>query len=526
MHDPTNEQQAILDCFAHTKQNIIIDARAGCAKTTTLEMLGQCMVAQRDESPVLALAFNVRIKEELEKRFPKNVSVMTMNGLGHRAWGKAIGKRLTLEEKKLGSIITGLFREHDVQGPSELWDSCRRLAQSAMMRGVVPRQFPNKSLLPDSEETYYDIAEAEWLEVTPIIVDIARAAVLENVKQAFSGVISYDDQIYMSALFNGVFPRFPLLLVDEAQDLSPLNHIQVRKAAGERLVVVGDKLQSIYAFRGADTDSFGKLQALRPEETWTHLPLHTTFRCPHKVVERQQEHAPGFVAFPSNEEGRVVHLRGDPNYGEDGWNWRQLEVLIGQLPAKGAPPTIAVICRNNAPLLGMAFRLIRQGVGCKMLGRDIGKGLIVLAKKLVPLDDIPATECARLIEEWRQGQISVLMANGKEEKIAGVEDRAACLQAVIESGAHDAGEVRQRLESLFARNVGQVTLSTIHRVKGFEYDLVLHLDPWRIPSRHAREHAEKGNHALLQQEMNLRYVGETRTKHTLVMASLENFVVA
>ena len=45
---------------------------------------------------------------------------------------------------------------------------------------------------------------------------------------------------------------------------------------------------------------------------------------------------------------------------------------------------VAVLCRNNAPLLSMAFKLLRRGIGVKMLGRDIGKGLVPLAKKLFP----------------------------------------------------------------------------------------------------------------------------------------------
>jgi hypothetical protein len=45
----------------------------------------------------------------------------------------------------------------------------------------------------------------------------------------------------------------------------------------------------------------------------------------------------------------------------------------------------------------------------------------------------------------------------------------------------------------------------------------VHLDPWRIPSRYAKTPAE------IEQEHNLQYVLETRTKHTLILANVKDF---
>ena len=56
-----------------------------------------------------------------------------------------------------------------------------------------------------------------------------------------------------------------------------------------------------------------------------------------------------------------------------------------------------------------------------------------------------------------------------------------------------------------------------------ECDLVVHLDPWRLPSKHARKAADRGDMSQLQQEMNLKYVIETRAKETLIQATVEDF---
>ena len=60
-------------------------------------------------------------------------------------------------------------------------------------------------------------------------------------------------------MLGGRWPQFPVVFLDEAQDLSAMNH----KMAGlvlrpeGRLVVVGDKKQAIYAWRGASGNSLG-----------------------------------------------------------------------------------------------------------------------------------------------------------------------------------------------------------------------------------------------------------------------------
>ncbi len=146
-----------------------------------------------------------------------------------------------------------------------------------------------------------------------------------------------------------------------------------------------------------------------------------------------------------------------------------------------------------------------------------------MSKKIVPEDGTGRDLCAGLIQAWMESECSLAQANKHEEKVAGITDRGECLLAVIDSGCRDAGELRQMLSKLFAREAGQVILSSGHRAKGLESDVVIHLDPFRIPSRFAREAAKHGDDRQLKQENNLRYVIETRTKHTFIEANLEDF---
>ena len=522
-HSPTPEQQAVID-QARSPESLMIQAYAGCAKSTTLEML-----AQRVNVPSLALAFNRRIADELRPRLPGTFEVKTLNGLGHGAWSRALRGSITnvkLDDRKLGRLVTEIAKR---QGAGRLnplqWDQARSLTSGAMQAGLSPGD-EGEPLVEDSEASWQDIALDQGIsrDDFPLAYGLAREVLRESIVEARSGIISFDDQVYCPTILGGSWPRFPLVAVDEAQDLSPLNHRMLELCCSGRLVAVGDERQAIYAFRGADSESMRNLRGLRP--SWTDLPLRVTFRCPKAIVARQQRHAPGFEAWSGNKAGSFTEAPRLAEESEDavqasGWGWGWLEAEAARLDMER--PSLAVLCRNNAPLLSLAFKLIRQGVGVVMPGRDLGKGLGQLVRKLAP-EDCQLAELLARLEAWEHREIGNLIAQGREDRIDSVQDRAECLRAVAEGAeARTRDDLLAGLERIFVNERGRVTLSSGHRAKGLEWDLVVHLDPFRIPSKQARNVAAAGDSRALRQELNLKYVIETRTRDTLINARLEDF---
>lgn len=509
MHTPTPEQDAILQAVRETKTSIMIQAMAGCAKTTTLEMISKITPLK----PSLALAFNVKIKKELERRFPKHYTVLTMNGLGHRAWARTIGRQPSVEPDKVYKTIKGLAPE--LQLTNDEWSVVSAVVRGARQSGLIPNnlsEFVDNALVPDEYSSWEEIADSVYLDISDHIVYAARRVLTALIKQSFAGVLDYDDQIYMPCLFSGVFPKFSIVLVDEAQDLSPLNHIQVRRVSTDRIIVCGDPRQAIYAFRGADSSSMETMRSLREE--WTNLSLSTTFRCPKVVVTRQQNHAPGFTAAPEAPEGREHHIP-----YERPWTIEEIENLA---PGKD----IAILCRNNAPIIAAALRIIRTGRGCTVLGGEIGKSLVNLSKKILPNDATPAEECVKKIVEWEQAETAIARANEKEERVAIIKDKAECLIAVFESGgASNARELRAKISGMFAQESLRITLSTGHKSKGLEWPVVVHLDPDRVPSKFAQKAMIEGNPIPMEQDLNLRYVIETRTQEVFATAFLDDFII-
>jgi len=273
--------------------------------------------------------------------------------------------------------------------------------------------------------------------------------------------------------------------VDEAQDLSPLNHAMLRKLVVNRLIAVGDPNQSIYAFRGAMTSSMARL---RDTFNMREMTLSVSFRCPQEVVRR--------AWF------RVPHMR-----------WAEWAIpgevqTLSVWDAEGIPDGAAIICRNNAPLLKTAMDLIRAGRGVQVIGQDIGPGLIKILKGLGD-ESMNQEDTIDAINRWETERLSKTRAK------ATTADRADCLRVFTTFGP-TLGSAIAHAEHIF-KSQGPVQLLSGHKAKGLEWGTVYHLDPWRIPSSYAESPEE------IEQELNVRYVIETRAKERLFLVNREDF---
>jgi hypothetical protein len=169
----------------------------------------------------------------------------------------------------------------------------------------------------------------------------------------------------------------------------------------------------------------------------------------------------------------------------------------------------AVICRNNAPLFRLAFTLIRAGRGVTVVGSDIGPALVKALKKLGP-EDMDYEQAHKAIDAWETDKLR--KAKGK----ATTKDKADCLRVFLSVGGDLRGAIAYA-ESIF-KSAGPILLMSGHKSKGLEYDHVFHLDPSRIPSPYASGPDEE------EQELNVRYVIETRAKKSLTLIEMENYV--
>lgn len=505
---PTEQGKAIIEAWTSTKKSLMIKAYAGTGKTTMLRQLAPYI----KERSVLSLAFNKKNAEDLAKVMPSHFTCSTLNSQGHRALQRAHARKLRLEAHKNSDIVKALAEEWGLgKFGDDTYNLFTGLMRLAKTRGMIPSSLTYRGLVADDEDVWKDWFDEFDTEFNREYMMFARECLVRNIKLAtVEGVIDYDDQIYISTLVMGSYEKFAVVMVDEAQDLSPLNHLQIKKCRtlDGRYIVVGDPKQAIYAFRGASTKSMPEIENLLPPGSFIELPLSLTFRCSRLVVERNVAHAPGFEAHSSCHDGNLIDLRHVKSWGLD------------DIPER----KFAILCRNNAPLLSAAFRLIRSGRGVTMLGRDLGKSLISLLHKICGKGNLSIEKVIEKVEKWEDRERALALANGKSEKVASIEDRAGCLLAAAEgAGVTNQKGLEQALIELFEDRSSLIVLGSGHRAKGLEWETVVILDPWRIPSKYAVKAAEDGYFEQLEQENNLRYVMETRSKVNLVLANLKEF---
>lgn len=459
---PTAEQEKILSAFSNSTSNLSISALAGAAKTSTLKLI----CSANPQTQFLYLAFNKRIADEARAKLPENTIVSTLNSLGHRTWSAAIGKKARVYDKKLFDLVKS--HSSRLEDPDDFADLLDML-KKAKVYGYHPEA--KKSIGLEELIDHFEI------EPTDTQLKLIDEILVESCQMARNGTVDFADQIYMPTLFPVKFDTYPNILIDEAQDLSSLNHLFLAKLLGKssRIIAVGDPNQAIYAFRGASRSSMKDLGFLFSMENYD---LTTSFRCAKEITRSVHDLTP--------------HMQW-PDWAEEG----RVEELSSWLPERGS----AVICRNNAPLFRLAVRLLSAGIRPNLVGqRDIVLAILKTFRSFSPKKNIPQEEVFAHIESWLQKKIA------KARNPASFEDQAECMRILAQKGT-DLHSICTYINKLIETE-GSVELLTGHRSKGLEFETVYFLD---------RELLRDAG-----QDVNLRYVIHTRAKRELFFVSSEN----
>jgi len=407
-----------------------------------------------------------------------------MNSLGHQAWGRRLSKRLSLDKNKVYSLTTNTIKESGFSDAErkELFDDLPTLLDAirrGKQEGYLPQAVHAKPLI--SEE---DFLLNLPVELSGLQIDILRTVSEQSWNQACEGRVDFQDQLLCPALTSCQFPQFPLTLVDEAQDLSHLDHILLKKQLGiDRLIAVGDPYQAIYAFRGADAKSMENLSTKFKCEP---LYLTTTFRCGSEIVDLAKGRAPDIKARPDAHPGEVS----SPSY------WGPWCI----------PNSAAIICRNNAPLLRVAINLLKSGRRSEYRGKDVLSSLSKILRKFGD-NNLLSASVQEKISDWYESE-------AKRSREKGVlADKRECLDIIAESH-NTLGEMLTYLKEL-ENQTGAVQLMTGHKSKGLEFDTVFFLEPELL-----RDYDRKG---VPTQDPNIRYVIQTRAINNLVYVKLEGW---
>lgn len=454
--------------------NLVVEAVAGSGKTSTGVRMLELLPTTLD---ILFCAFAKDIAKELATRAPKHVKVSTLHSLGFGVITRMV-KNVQVDEHKVSRIVEGLL---DMFTHGYLLPTICQVV--SLMKAT---------LCPETSDGIAELVDRFGIETNgdfDTIVEVACAA-LERSRH-LTTVIDYDDMIYVPVWRKLPVHKHDVIFVDEAQDLnrSQIELVKMAVKKGGIVIAVGDRHQSIYGFRGADTDAIPNIISELNAET---LPLSITYRCPRKVVELVNQKFPE-IAF------EAAQLAVDGTFKTVSMNVAEAEFTPGDM----------VLCRCNAPLVKPAFALIRRGVKAVILGRDIGKGLISLCRKMKATD---VSDLVIKLTEYEEREVGKLQAANKGSQAQSVQDKVATLIALTDD-VTSLTSLEMKIEGIFSEKADGVVFSSIHRAKGKEAQKVYILHPELMPHPMAKQPWE------VVQERNMEYVAYTRALSELVLVS-------
>jgi DNA helicase II / ATP-dependent DNA helicase PcrA len=378
----TNEQQNFKNAVTENpEKSFILQALAGTGKTFTL------LEACPTDHAVLALAFNKRIANELQDKFPANADCMTFNGFGHRTWSKYLGRRPQVNTSKTYQITKDLLEEIGEEWAWKNMSDLMNLVGMAKTAGIVPSDttVQHICLTPDDPQVWYDMCDDEDYDTR--LIELAREILRRSIKEALVGIIDFADQLYMPVVFRAPWPRgkYPTMIIDEAQDLNPLQHEMIRLTQKKgRIIAAGDRKQAIYGWRGATENSMDELKEMFSAE---EFPLTLTWRCPKAVVQTARRWAPAYTAADSAAEGSVTN---------HGFDWEMHQITSDSV----------ILCRNNKHLFILAMKMMAAGISCRMEGRDIGKGLKRIVNDLIKSNNEEVEILLKKVKQWADNKIA------------------------------------------------------------------------------------------------------------------------
>lgn len=471
-------QQNIFDFVEHGQGNAIVEAVAGSGKTTTI-----VEALKRVRGTSIFLAFNKSIAEELKAR---GVNARTFHSLTYGPVTQARGTR-TVETDKLRRLCDAKLKGED----AAIYGAfiCKLVG--------LGRQVGIGCLVPDLPQTWMDICIHHDLEPDHEMADLGRAIELASELLQHSnesGMVDFDDLLYLAVKDGISLPKFDFIFVDEAQDTNAIQRALLLKIMrkGARMVAVGDPAQAIYGFRGADSES---LNLIAQDFDAVRLPLSITYRCPTSVVQYAQQWVSHIQAAPGAPEGEVLEL---------GSKW----------DTGTFRPNDLVVCRKTAPLMTLAFRMLRARVPVMVMGREIGAGLKSLIGKM---NARSIDHLVTKLEAWRDREVEKATAKKDDAKVEAIEDKVGAILCLIDSMSESERTVPallNTLDALFADKKNATVLATIHKSKGLEARRVFWLDRSQCPAKWARQDWQR------QQEVNLCYVAATRAMESLITIEL------
>lgn len=451
----TEEQEAI---FAMRVKSLLLIAYAGAAKTTTLVEYTR----RHPDLRFLYLAFNRAIKEEAEKKFPRNVKVLTTHGLAYRA-GFANPYKGKLGNPKPYHIASAI--------------GCNMLDAGWALAVVNAWLASADAAIGEVHLKSTDVPK----EAAGRVLALARKAWEAMSDPGDSGVpMPHDGYLKRYQLAGIPIKGVDVILFDEFQDTNPVAQELVSRQDCSK-IYVGDGYQSIYAFRGA-------VNAMDRIEVDARMRLTASFRFGKGIAKLASAMLADWRDEHTPVQGRGAHKT----------VWEVDE---------NAPH--AVIARTNAGLFDEAVSVLNRGVPFGFAGGVDGykfDGILDAYHLSAGLRHLIRDKMIASFEDFALMQAYTEEAQDMETK--------ALVKVVDAYGRAIPGLIERIKAEAVAELAGrEIVLATAHKAKGLEWDNVILAEDF-VDLEVKRD--KSGKEVWPEpEEVNILYVALTRSRKGL-----------
>lgn len=300
-----------------------------------------------------------------------------------------------------------------------------------------------------------------------------------------------------------------VLVIDEAQDMDHNEYrlIKALIARNEdmRVIAVGDDDQNIYSFRGSDSKYMKKLLEMENSKMYE---LVENYRSSKSIVEfsndfvntmeKRMKKIP--ISSVSKEKGNVTVVQYQRS--------NLIVPVVNKLLNAGIYGSTCILTRTNEEALQVFSLLEKNEINVGMIQRGEKYNLINLLEIRSFIEELKLTDETHIIgnEAWNNAKNITLKKFSRSENLE-------LLKQIFQDFEETAGKIKYKTDFMlflnesseedFYRNEEKITVSTIHKAKGMEFDHIIMILKDFSPD------SEEDKRQL--------YVGMTRAKKTLTI---------
>ena len=259
---------------------VIVLAGAGSGKTTVLtrRIAHRIDDGSADAEHTLAITFTREAAAQLKRRSPKGIHTGTFHAVAFAL----LRQRLTDLDKPVPTILTNRFG---------MMNEASRTVRSRAPIAEALGEYEWMQARALTADSYGDAAktvrktQTSAGDLVKLFTEYEKLKKMRGVLDIGDLLARATDEINKSVDYRGtVHWRFRHLLVDEAQDMNPQQFAFFEALRGGRrdVFIVGDPLQAIYGWNGADPGLFDAMPAKLGGATVVHL--RNNYRCSPVIV--------------------------------------------------------------------------------------------------------------------------------------------------------------------------------------------------------------------------------------------------